>query len=590
FYAGAPLVDKDGFRLGSLCVIDTVPRKLTSEQRDALRTLASEVISHFTLRKQKEELEESLKAHQEFFNLFNTSTDIQCIMDKEFRIELINRAVKTILGHQPDEAIGRPIWDYFPEESRESSLKILKEGIGKQQRAFEIETPLFTRSGNIKWLNWRLNFKQGKWYAGGRDVSDQKQVLAKLEQLSLVASKVSNGVVISDANDKVIWINDAFETITGFDLKDVEGSRLRNIILKGADQNPVIAQLDTLMDKKQSYEIDLLMTRKDGEEVWIKVLNSVIFDAAGKIDKYIRVIININQRKKAEQDLEILSFAARKSPGGIVIRDVNGVILWMNETLETIIGYSSDEMRGNTFGTMLLGEDTDLTVFNSAIKAVAENKSYEVEIKIYKKDGTPAWVWVSNSPLFNETGTVEKQVGVMVDITERKMAEQQLKMLSLVASSTTGGVIINDSNGNVEWINSGFEKITGYGIQDVRGRHLGDVVKGELTDLNIIERTRDLSKNKQSFEVDLLIYRKDGQPLWISVINSVILGESGKVDKYIEVIIDITSKKKVEIELIAAKEEALQLNRAKDMFISVLSHEMRTPLNAVIGMSHLLLE
>ena len=99
-----------------------------------------------------------------------------------------------------------------------------------------------------------------------------------------------------------------------------------------------------------------------------------------------------------------------------------------------------------------------------------------------------------------------------------------------------------------------------------------------------------MTKNKQSFEVDLLVYRKDGQPLWISVINSVILNAEGKVDKYIEVIIDITAKKKAEIELIAAKEEALQLSRAKDMFISVMSHEIRTPLNAVIGMSHLLLD
>ena len=163
-------------------------------------------------------------------------------------------------------------------------------------------------------------------------------------------------------------------------------------------------------------------------------------------------------------------------------------------------------------------------------------------------------------------------------------------MLSLVASSTTSGVVINDSEGKVEWINNAFEKITGYNLNDVKDKHLGDTLKGELTDVAIIQRARELSKNKQSFEVDLLAYRKDGQPLWVSVINSVILDKAGKVDKYIEVIIDITAKKKVELELISAKEKALQLNRAKDMFIGVMSHEIRTPLNAVIGMSHLLID
>jgi signal transduction histidine kinase/CheY-like chemotaxis protein len=120
--------------------------------------------------------------------------------------------------------------------------------------------------------------------------------------------------------------------------------------------------------------------------------------------------------------------------------------------------------------------------------------------------------------------------------------------------------------------------------------HLGDILQGELTDMAIIEKGRELSNNKQSFEVDLLAYRKDGTTLWVTVINSVILNKDGSVDKYIEVVIDISAKKVVEMELIGAKEEALQLNRAKDMFMSVMSHEIRTPLNAVIGMSHLLLE
>lgn len=135
-----------------------------------------------------------------------------------------------------------------------------------------------------------------------------------------------------------------------------------------------------------------------------------------------------------------------------------------------------------------------------------------------------------------------------------------------------------------------FRNITGFNIQDVRNQHLGDVLQGELTDMSIIEKGRELSRNKQSFEVDLLAYRKDGTPLWLTVINSVILNKKGEVEKYIEVVIDISSKKKIELELIAAKEEALALSRAKDMFISVMSHEIRTPLNAVIGMSHLLLE
>jgi len=344
FYAGAPLIDSDGHKLGSLCVIDSVARKLTFEQRDALQTLANEVISHLTLRKQKMELEESLKLHNEFFNLFNNSPEIHCVMDRTTRIQLINNSVTRILGYTPHEAIGHPIWYFFPKGDREHLLNIVENGLRNKKKSYDLETRIVTRTGEIKWVSWSVIAKGENWYASGRDITFQKKVVAELEQLSLVASKVSNGVVISDADNKVVWVNDAFE------------------------------------------------------------------------------------------------------------------------------------------------------------------------------------------------------------------------------------------------------KITGYQLDDVQGNPLGDVIKGELTDVSIIHKARELSKNKQSFEVDLLMYRKDGQPIWISVINSIILDQFGNIDKYVEVIIDITAKKKAEHELISAKEEAVQLNRAKDMFISVMSHEIRTPLNAVIGISHLLME
>ena len=589
FYAGAPLIDPDGYRLGALCVIDLMPRKLTNEQRDALRTLADEVMSHLILRKQKKELEKSLDIHKEFSNLFNSSSEIHFIAGADSNIETINDAVLTILGYTPQQAIGRSLWDFVVGKNRELYVPLIEEAV-RSQKPFDLETKTVTRTGEVKHMSWTAVNKAGKWFASGRDTTYQQNLIDETRQLSLVASKIRNGVVISNVNDKVVWINDAFETITGYNLQDVEG-RFLGEVLKGKPKDAEAEEkLIEAIKHNQPYEVELSMVSKDGRPVWILVTNSVIYAADGSLEKYIRIITNISARKQAEHDVEILSFAARKSPSGIMIRDAKGAIIWMNEAMEVIIGYSFEELKGQTVGNKLVGEETDRAVFESAVKAVKENKPYEIEIKIYKKDGSTAWVFISNSPLFNEVGSVERQIGVMVDITGRKKTEEELTMLSLVASKTTSGVVINDSNGKVEWVNKAFEYITGYSLDDVKDKHLGDSLKGELTDIAIIEKARELSEKKQSFEVDLLIYRKDGQPLWISVINSVIMGDNGKVDKYIETIIDITAKKKAELELIAAKEEALQLSRAKDMFISVMSHEIRTPLNAVIGMSHLLLE
>ncbi|MGY3215014.1 PAS domain S-box protein [Mucilaginibacter sp. HD30] len=589
FYAGAPLIDPDGHRLGSLCVIDTVPRKLNEQQRDALRTLADEVMSHLLLRKQKQALEKSLEAHKEFYNLFNSSPEIHYIAGADSNIEFINDAVTNILGYTPQQAIGRSLWEFVVSKNREQFLPLIEMAM-ETGRPFELETQTISASGEAKWIGWCAIHKGGKWYASGRDITYQKQLTEELEQLSLVASNMVNGCSISDANDNVIWINNAFTNITGYDLWDVEGKRLRDIFVPGDSTINPIAEYKEKIQSKKSYSVHVYATRKDGQQVWLSLITSVIYNQKGDVDKYVRIIADITTRKTTQQDLEILSFAAQKSPAGMLTRDAEGHIMWMNEAVEKITGYTLAEMKGKTFGTILLGPDTDMSVFENAVKSFQENKPYDIEILIYRKNRTQVWVALSNSPLFNEEGGVERQVSSVIDITERKHAEAELKLLSLVGSSINSGVVINNSNGEIEWVNPAFEKITGYYLKDVEKKFLGDVLQGDLTDTSVIQDARELSKNRKSFEVDLLAYRKDRKPMWISVINSVILNKQGEVEKYIEVIIDISAKKKVELELITAKEEALQLSRAKDMFISVMTHEIRTPLNAVIGMSHLMLE
>jgi PAS domain S-box-containing protein len=588
FYAGASLIDPDGYHLGTLCVVDHKPKKLTEKQKDALRTLASEVMSQLVLRKQKKALEASLAFHKDFYTLFNTSGEIHYIANADGKIEMINDAVFTILGFTAQQAIGRSVWEFAVENSRDQFVRQI-EAARENQKPFEIQTQTVAADGTMKWISWNSVNQNGKWYASGRDISQQKKIMEELVLLSLVASKIHNGVVISNGNDEVLWVNKGFEKITGYDSNELLNRQLRATI-KAKPNLLYKEKYENAVKTGNSYEAELQINHKNGKIVWLSVVNSLLYDDNGAIDKYIRIVVDITARKAAEKELEILSFAARKSPSGTVIRDKDGKIMWMNEASERILGYSLKEMKGKAFGNTLLGEETDMEVHNAAVDKVKHKKPYEVEIKVYRKDKTPIWAFFANSPLLNELGEVDRQITVIVDVTARKRAEEEAKMLSLVASNTTSGVVINDSHGKVEWINSAFEKITGYSLEDVQFKPLGDTLKGELTDISIIERSRELSRNKQSFEVDLLAYRKDGQPLWISVINSVILNAAGEVDKYIEVIIDITAKKKVELELISAKEKALQLNRAKDMFISVMSHEIRTPLNAVIGMSNLLTE
>lgn len=426
FYAGAPLITPDGYRLGSLCVIDHVARNLTDDQRDALRILAREVISHMEVTKKNRELQESLARHEELSTMFDNSNELHCIIAADGAIDMINPAVVDILGYTVEEVLGQNIWNFAVDDVRPKILahieKVGPNGSGK----IDFEMRIRNRGGELRWISWNAVIKRDKWFANGRDITDQKKLLEEMEQLSVVANKVTSGVVISDSKNDVIWVNDAFEKITGFSRDDVAGRKLGDVIKgKDTDEKTITTAREYNRNKK-SFHVELLAYRKDGEPVWLSVMNSVILNENDEFDKVVEIITDITTRKKYEDQLETLSMASSQSSSGIFVRQADGVILWFNEAFERITGYSLDQLEGKKFGEMLLGPDSDRNLYDAARKAVLERKPYEVEIQIYRKDGTPLWVFISNNPQLNEEGNVERQVGVVVDISGRKKVEHEL--------------------------------------------------------------------------------------------------------------------------------------------------------------------
>ncbi|MEJ7695056.1 PAS domain S-box protein, partial [Daejeonella sp.] len=265
-------------------------------------------------------------------------------------------------------------------------------------------------------------------------------------------------------------------------------------------------------------------------------------------------------------------------------------VIWINSATEALLGYSLDELLGKRLSEVVIGEGTNVTTLEVAKKAISEHKAYRIDLQIYRKDGTPIWIHASTNPILNEAGEIERQVEIINDITEQKRAEEQLTLLSLVASKTINGVAISTSDGKIKWINDALEKLTGYNLEDFQNTRPGDLLAGEGTDTKLLETARKLASECIPSNIELLSYKKDGSPIWLSISNTPTFNKDGTLDQQVEIINDISERKLAEQELIKTREEALQLSKAKETFLSVMSHEIRTPLNAVIGMSHILMD
>jgi PAS domain S-box-containing protein len=467
FYASAPLKDMDGFALGCLVLLDSKPRQLNEGQLQALMTLAVQVVAQLALKRKNTQLVAQTKRFDEFLDIFTVSPEIHCILDRNGAILFINNAVTTMLQYGVEEVVGKNIWNYCYTADVSGIVQTLETGLRNKEKQFSIDFRLVSKLGTVKWIGWGMVAKDGKWYCYGRDITESKKVEHELTQLSFVASKVNNGVVINDAQNKVTWINDAFTKITGFSLEDLKGKPLGDLISGPETDWSLIENARELTQQKQSFTVDLLAYRKDKQPIWLSIYNTVVLD----------------------------------------------------------------------------------------------------------KDGM-----------------VETEVEIIIDITEKKKAEEELQILSLVASKTHTGVTITNDKGQITWVNEALEELIGYTLPELTGQMLGDLLSSAETDKKTIEEARAKAVNKQAYTIEVLAHKKDGTPIWLSVANTPILNTQGQLERQVELINDITQRKQVEREMLEAREQALQLSEAKEMFLSVMSHEIRTPLNAVIGMTHLLLD
>lgn len=153
--------------------------------------------------------------------------------------------------------------------------------------------------------------------------------------------------------------------------------------------------------------------------------------------------------------------------------------------------------------------------------------------------------------------------------------------LGEVAEYASDAIVITDEKGFTNWVNKGFTDISGYSLDEVKGKKPGDVLQGKGTDLEDIKRLSEAIKEAQPIELELLNYHKNGTPYWIDLsINPVF--EQGELVRFVAVERDITHRKQLEEKLAERASTAAQATDNKSRFMTLMTHELSTPINSIL--------
>ena len=145
--------------------------------------------------------------------------------------------------------------------------------------------------------------------------------------------------------------------------------------------------------------------------------------------------------------------------------------------------------------------------------------------------------------------TIGQLVTAMRIQQKQHYAEVELSRLSRVASETTNGVVITDTQGRVQWINDGFTRMTGYTLDELIGTKPGKVLRGDDTEVHAAATMREALAQGQGFEVEVLNYKKDGTAYWVRICCSALRSEQGELQGFMAIETDITAQRKAEREL-----------------------------------------
>ena len=411
------------------------------KEDDRLINLVSTITNQLGELFEQKRIQEVLKTQYRVLEILAEGVSVS---DEKGNLLFVNNSFGTIFDYAPEELIGKNLSLINRGFIEKNSLILPEITLDLNTQGFwSKELKNSQKNGNVLITNTRfsdLTISGKKYWVGvWENITAQKQAEAELQknqQKLAVATDLLPGITFSAYNNPN-WSMKSFGKdtgeLTGYTSEELlANGRSYNEIIHPEDLAKVLISIDLAIAKKQDYQVEYRICTKLGEEKWVWEKGRGVFDNQCKAISLEGIIIDITERKQAEEALRKAESKYRSifenAVEGIFQTSVDGRYLIANPMLARIYGYESSEELLLDFTDIKHQLYVDPNRRTEFMRLIHEQGAiWGFESQVYCKDGSIIWISENASGLYNSEGKLIGYEGTVVDITERKRAEAMIQ-------------------------------------------------------------------------------------------------------------------------------------------------------------------